>query len=143
MERAHAAVYRSYDGYFAYTDAWGREGRCYLQVYEPRGALPLALATEAPDNSTASSITNAAGEVATQVWRQLLPLALEGLRWVEVSLGPAPDPRNPATLEARFAEVTFSLDGQALHAPRWRHRERAEVEALIGGTFNVPVTRSY
>ncbi len=143
MERAHAAVYRSYDGYFAYTDAWGWEGHCYLQVYEPRGALPLALDTEVPDNSAASSITTAAGEVATQVWRHLLPLALEGLRWVEVYLGPDPDPRDPGTLEARFAEVTFSLDGQALHSPRWRHIDRTEVEALIGGAFSVPVASSY
>jgi len=136
------AVYRSYDGYYTYTDARGREGHCYLQVYEPRGALPLALATEAPDNH-AASITNAAGDLATQVWRQLLPLALEGLRWIEVYLGPDSDPRDPGLREARFAEVTFSLDGQALHSPRWRHRTRAEVEALIGGPFSVPLTRSY
>ncbi len=142
MERDQAAVYRSYDGYYAYTDRWGREGRCYLQVYEPRGALPLALATEVPDNN-AASITNAAGDLATQVWRHLLPLALEGLRWVEVYLGPDPDPRNPDAREARFTEVTFSLDGQALHSPCWRHIDRTEVEALIGGAFSVPVASSY
>jgi len=43
----------------------------------------------------------------------------------------------------RFAEVTFDLDGDALHSPRWRHRERAEVETLIGGPFSVPVESSY
>jgi len=43
----------------------------------------------------------------------------------------------------RFAEVTFDLDGDALHSPRWRHRERAEVERLIGGPVSLPVETSY
>jgi len=43
----------------------------------------------------------------------------------------------------RFAEVTFDLDGDALHSPRWRHRERAEVERLIGGPISLPVESSY
>jgi len=43
----------------------------------------------------------------------------------------------------RFAEVTFDLDSNALHSPRWRHIERADVEALIGGPASLPVERSY
>ncbi len=43
----------------------------------------------------------------------------------------------------RFAEVTFDLGGDALHSPRWRHIERAEVEALIGGPVSLPVETSY
>jgi len=39
--------------------------------------------------------------------------------------------------------VTFDLAGDALYSPRWRHRERAEVEALIGGPVGVPVENSY
>jgi len=39
--------------------------------------------------------------------------------------------------------VIFDLDGDALHAPRWRHIERAEVERLIGGPVNLPVETSY
>jgi len=43
----------------------------------------------------------------------------------------------------RFAEVTFDLDGDVLHSPRWRHKERADVERLIGGPVGVPVESSY
>jgi len=39
--------------------------------------------------------------------------------------------------------VTFDLDGDALHSPRWRHRERTEVERLIGGPVSLPVETSY
>jgi len=34
-------------------------------------------------------------------------------------------------------------DGDALHSPRWRHMERTEVEALIGGPVGVPAEGSY
>jgi len=39
--------------------------------------------------------------------------------------------------------VTFDLDGDALHSPRWRHIARADVEALIGGPASLPVEHSY
>ncbi len=37
-------AFRSYDGMFRYTGPTGHEGRCYLQVFERRGALPVVLA---------------------------------------------------------------------------------------------------
>jgi len=39
--------------------------------------------------------------------------------------------------------VTFDLDGGALHSPRWRHIERADVEALIGVPASLPIECSY
>ncbi len=136
-------AYRSYDGYFSWTSANGWEGRCYLQVYEPRGGLPVAIATESAANP-GPSVTNSAARLATRVWRDLLPQAREGLRWIEVYLDPA-DP-NPVYRE-RFAEVEFRLgrdtDGDALHAAAWRYIDRAGIEALIGGPFSAPFTSSY
>ncbi len=86
------------------------------------------------------SVTNAAASIATQVWRRLLPDAREGIIFVEAYQDTHHRDRAPAV---RFAEVTFDLDGDALHSPRWRHRERAEVEALIGGPVSVPAEGSY
>ena len=132
-------TYRSYDGPFGYTDALGRRGRCYLQVFEPRGSLPLAIACEVPDNP-GPSITNAAEHLATQIWQQLLPRAREGIRFVECYIDP---PRADGGPAEHFDEVLFRLDHNRLHAPQWRHLTRAEVEAWIGGPFSVPIASSY
>ncbi len=93
---------------------------------------------ETKDNPGAS-VTNAAAQVATQAWRRLLPQAREGIIFIEVYVDPHPTHSAP---DERFAEVTFDLDGDALHSPRWRHRERAEVERLIGGPISLPVESS-
>ncbi len=86
------------------------------------------------------SVTTAAASIATQVWRQLLPDAKEG---IIVGEAYTDTQRRAGEPSARFAEVTFDLDGDALHAPRWRHIERAEVERLIGGPSSLPVESSY
>ncbi len=135
----HAAAYRSFDGPFTFTTAHGREGRCYLSVYEHRGALPVVIAYELASND-GPSVTTAAALIATQVWRQLLPDAKEGIIFVEAYTDRE---RLDGAPIIRFAEVTFDLDGDALHSPRWRHRERAEVEALIGGPVSGPGESSY
>lgn len=129
--------FRSFDGPFTYTSASGREGRCYLSVYERRGSLPVAC--ELRDNPGAS-VTNAAAQIATQAWRQLLPTAKEGIVFIEVYVDAR---RMHSAPGERFAAVTFDLDGDALHSPRWRHREQAEVERLIGGPVSVPAESSY
>jgi len=96
------------------------------------------MACETKDNPGVS-VTNAAALVATQAWRQLLPQAKEGIVFIEAYV----DPRHVHIAPGeRFAEVTFDLDGDALHSPRWRHRERAEVERLIGGPISLPVESS-
>ncbi len=82
-----------------------------------------------------ASVTNAAAQVATQAWRQLLPQAKEGIIFIEGYV----DPRHVHIAPGeRFAEVTFDLDGDALHSPHWWHRERAEVKRLIGGPISLP-----
>jgi len=106
-------------------------------VYERRGSLPVAC--ELRDNPGAS-VTNAAAQIATQAWRQLLPTAKEGIVFIEVYVDPR---RMHSAPGERFAEVTFDLDDDALHSPRWRHRERAEVERPIGGSVSVPAESSY
>ena len=135
--------FRSFDGPFTFMSASGREGRCYLSVYERRGSLPVVVAYELASNE-GPSVTNAAASIATQVWRQLLADAKEGIIFVEAYADPNPRQGAPTV---RFAEVTFDLDhgpdGDALHSPRWRHRERAEVEQLIGGPVSVPIESSY
>jgi len=136
--------FRSFDGPFTYTSASGAEGRCYLSVYEHRGTLPVAIAYELASNE-GPSVTNAAASIATQVWRQLLPDAKEGIIFVEAYTNAYTNKdtsRRGGGPSERFAEVTFDLDGDALHSPRWRHIERADVEALIGGPVGVPVERS-
>ncbi len=79
-------AFRSYDGTFRYIGPTGHEGRCYLQVFERRGALPVVLVWETKDNPGAS-VTNAAAQVATQAWRRLLPQAKEGIIFVEGYIG--------------------------------------------------------
>jgi len=131
--------FRSFDGPFTYTSASGAEGRCYLSVYEHKASLPVVIAYELASNH-GPSVTTAAAAIATQVWRQLLPDAKEGIIFVEAYRDNLCRGGEPSE---RFAEVTFDLDGDALHSPRWRHIERANVEALIGGPASLPVERSY
>ncbi len=133
--------FRSFDGPFTFIGANGVEGRCYLSVYEHRGALPVVLVYELASNE-GPSVTNAAASIATQVWRQLLPDAKEGIIVVE-AYKDRDTWRRAGEPSERFAEVTFDLDGDALYSPRWRHRERAEVERLIGGPVSLPVETSY
>ncbi len=138
MQPVQLLAYRSYDGIFSFNDARGREGTCYLQVLEPRGSLPLALACELASNE-AASISNAASELATQIWQRLLPRAAEGIRFVEAYIDRHHTDLAPAE---RFAEVMFQLDGNRLHSPQWQHISRAQIEALIG-PFTIPVESSY
>ena len=131
--------FRSFDGPFTYTSARGAEGRCYLMVYERKASLPVVIAYEVASNE-GPSVTTAAASIATQVWQQILPDAKEGIVFVEAYKDTRPIQGAPAE---RFAEVPFDLDSNALHSPRWRHIERADVEALIGGPASLPVERSY
>jgi len=132
--------FRSFDGPFTFTSARGGEGRCYLSVYEHTGTLPVVIAYELASNH-GPSVTTAAASIATQVWRQLLPDAKEGIIVVEAYRDTH---RRAGESSERFAEVIFDLAGatlHALHAPRWRHIERTDIEALIGGPASLPVER--
>ncbi len=113
--------FRSFDGPFMYTSASGAEGRCYLMVYERKASLPIIIAYELMSNE-GQSVTTAAASIATQVWWQLLPDARESIVFVEAYTDTH---RRAGEPSERFVEVIFDLDGDALHAPRWRHIERA------------------
>ena len=141
MRSEQSPSFRSFDGPFTYTSASGAEGRCYLMVYEHKASLPVVIAYELASNQ-GQSVTTAAASIATQVWRQLLPDAKEGIIFVE-AYRDRDTWRRVGEPAEHFAEVTFDLDGDALHSPRWRHIERADVEALIGGPASLPLERSY
>ena len=134
----HNGASCSFAGLFTYTSASGAVGRCYLMVCQRTASLPVVIAYEVASNP-GPSVTNAVASLATQVWRQVLPNAREGIIVVEAYADPHPSQGAPT---ARFAEVTFDLDGDALHTPRWRHIERADVEWLIGGSVSLPAETS-
>ena len=132
------AMYRSYDGFFAFRGPNGLDGRCYLQIYEAVGAIPVVIATESAENP-GMSVTGAAEELATRVWRLLLPRAREGFRLFEVYRCPTSTGR----IEETFDEVDLIVEGPGLGVGGWAPSSRAAVEALIGGPFSVPVASSY
>ncbi len=129
---------RSYDGPFTYVGPTGKEGRCYLQVYQEVASLPLVVAVELADNP-GTSITNAAEQLGTRVWTELLPHAREGFRLIEVYR------RRTSTgaLDETFDDVTFTLAGQVLDNADWQHMTRAQVETIIGQPLIIPVESSY
>ncbi len=50
--------FRSFDGPYTFRGANGVEGRCYLSVYEHRGALPVVLVYELASNEGPSVTWN-------------------------------------------------------------------------------------
>jgi hypothetical protein len=150
----NSPIYRSYDGWYTYHTPSGSEGRCYVQVYEPRGGIPVVIVTEAPNNP-GPSVPYVSDIIATQIWHELVPNAREGFRVVQVFLDPArcarADLERPKSLVAALIqgtaetllEVSYTIDGDRLTRPEYKSTTRVQVEALIGGPFSVPFTRSY
>ncbi len=126
------------DTLFAFTAPNGAPSRCRIRVYEEAGRLPVVLATQlVADPEAGMSVTNAAAELAGQVWRDLLPQAREGLRWIEHYPPRSPDVRGDPTATEDIDEVTFTLCGPyTLAAPRWRPLGRARAEGLIGQSID-------
>jgi hypothetical protein len=86
---------------------------------------------------------------------ELVPNAREGFRVVQVFLDPARCASAnlerqkslvaaliQGTAETLF-EVSYTIDGDRLTRPEYKSTTRVQVEALIGGPFSVPFTRSY
>ena len=157
MSDQNSPIYRSYDGWYTYHTPSGSEGRCYVQVYEPRGGIPVVIVTEAPNNP-GPGVPYVSDIIATQIWHELVPHAREGFRLVEVYLDPArfahAGLERPKSLVATLmpqvqgkaetlSEVSYTIDGDRLTCPTYRSTTRVQVEALIGGPFSVPFTRSY
>ena len=132
------AMYQSYDGFFAFRGPNGLDSRCYLQIYEAIGAIPVVIATEIAANP-GQSVTGAAEDLATQVWRLLLPRAREGFRLIEVYCRPT----SKGSIDETFDEVDLIVEGSGLGVGGWAPSSRAAIEALIGGPFSVPVASSY
>ena len=154
MSDQNSPIHRSYDGWYTYHTPSGSEGRCYVQVYEPRGGIPVVIVTEAPNNP-GPSVPYVSDIIATQIWHELVPNAREGFRLVQVYLDPArfarADLERPKSLVAALIqgtaetllEVSYTIDGDRLTRPEYKATTRVQVEALIGGPFSVPFTRSY
>jgi hypothetical protein len=150
----NSPIQRSYDGWYTYHTPSGSEGRCYVQVYEPRAGIPVVIVTEAPNNP-GPSVPYVSDVIATQIWHELVPNAREGFRLVEVYLDPArfarADLERPKSLVAALIqgtgetllEVSYTIAGDRLTRPEYKSTTRVQVEALIGGPFSVPFTRSY
>jgi hypothetical protein len=128
-----------------------------VQVYEPRGGIPVVIVTEAPNNP-GPSVPYVSDIIATQIWHELVPNAREGFRVVQVFLDPArfapPELERPKSLVAGLMlqaqdkaetlfEVSYTIDGDQLTRPEYKSTTRVQVEALIGGPLSVPFTRSY
>ena len=157
MSDQNAPIHRSYDGWYTYHTPSGSEGRCYVQVYEPRGGMPVVIVTEAPNNP-GPSVPYVSTIIATQIWHELVPNAREGFRVFQIFLDPARFARagleRPKSLVAALMpqaqgkaetlfEVSYTIDGDRLTRPEYKFTTRVQVEALIGGPFSVPFTRSY
>jgi hypothetical protein len=125
-----------------------------VQVYEPRGGIPVVIVTEAPNNP-GPSVPYVSDIIATQIWHELVPNAREGFRLVQVFLDLArcagadlERPKSPVaaliqgTAET-LIEVSYTIDGDRLTRPEYKATTRVQVEALIGGPFSVPFMRSY
>ena len=154
MSDQNLTIHRSYDGWYTYHTPSGSEGHCYVQVYEPRGGIPVVLVTEAPNNP-GPSVPYVSDIIATQIWHELVPNAREGFRVVQIFLDPArcvsADLARPKSLVAALiqgtaetlCEVSYTIDGDRLTRPEYKATTRVQLQALIGGPFSVPFTRSY
>jgi hypothetical protein len=127
---------------------------CYVQVYEPRGGIPVVIVTEAPNNP-GPRVAYVSDIIATQIWHELVPNAREGFRVAQVFLDPtrcaSADLERPKSLVAvliqgtaeTLCEVSYTIDGDRWTRPEYKATTRVQVQALIGGPFSVPFTRSY
>src|SRR5665213_1588588 len=70
------------DEIYHYVGPWGSKSKCRIRIYEEIGRLPIILATELPEN-TGHGITNMVDELAGMLWEMYLPVAREGIRWIE------------------------------------------------------------
>jgi hypothetical protein len=107
---------------------FGSHPRARVRIFEPRDDREPAVVvcSELADNPGAS-VTNAAGEMATQVRDRYLKG--QALVWVE-HYPPEARGGRPETFDtAEFDELP---DG-SLCAPRWKHLGRERLELLIGG----------
>jgi hypothetical protein len=125
-------VYRSYDGYFVFSTPLHTQVQCYLQVYEGRGFLPVAFATRVPRQANIA-IPSIGNQLATLMWRQVVPQAKEGFQLIQAQHLPS---------GTRFFEADLRIISGALEIAGWSYRSQYRIERLIGVPYSDPLMRS-
>ena len=126
-----------YDGSWHYRGYHGVRSVCYLRLYQPPSPRPAIVIFTELDRNPGTSVTNRIEVLATLVWEHLqkpeaAPVVIEHY--------PNRGVHNIHTDKWQFPEhfdiVEFARkpDGY-FEKPRWRRISRAEVEKLIGSSF--------
>lgn len=135
---------KTLDVRFSFRGYWSDGGVCRIRVFEARGAVPVVVCSELPENSN-TSVTNLAEYLAAEVIARFLPHRFEAdppVVWIEHYPGRR-DPRRNVTGRVEFDLVTFAsctprrnyLGGVArrkLGEPSWKRLTSDEVAELIG-----------
>lgn len=101
----------------------GGETSCRLQIFVPRRGSAVAVATQYGrmwDYERGASLTNAAGRVATAVWREFLSTRRKPPVWIQ-RYTPEPDADEVTILNNSWAVVSFKVDRRRreLSSPSW------------------------
>jgi hypothetical protein len=136
MDESVTYTARTYDSFYTYRDLGRKTSRCYLQIYESRGTLPVVLVSEIAGNPDLC-VLYASGNIATQVWHQLLPRAREGIRVLAVHL----HAYATSSCGQEFSELLLVTRRKRLKVVGRRRLTRTEAETLIGGPIYLPVER--
>ena len=134
MNEHVSSTARTYDSFYTYRDLGRKTSRCYLQIYESRGALPVVLVSEIAGCAD-PCVLYASGRIATQVWHQLLPQAREGVRVLAVHL----HAYATSNCGQEFSELFLVTHRKQLKVVGRRRLTRTEAETLIGGLFSLSV----
>lgn len=127
-------IARTYDSIFTYRDLGRQTSRCYLQIYESRGTLPVVLVSEIAGNPDTCMLYDS-GKIATQVWHQLLPQAKEGIRFLAVQR----HAYATTSYGQEFSEMVLVTRRKQLKVVGRRRLSPTDVEALIGTPVYLPV----
>lgn len=137
MRASGSPAFRSYDGcYHLRRGAQGQEYSCYLQIYEQQGSLPLVIVCGLTGASHVPW-AEVSGVCATEIWRNLLPQAREGLRFV---VGVYMPDDGSERVALHLAEAVLRLGDQGLQVSAWQVLTHAQIENWIGGPLVVPLS---
>ena len=118
-----------FDQRYVYPGPDGRFAQCWLRVYKAPGqAIVLASEVDAyprPAESTRMVV------MARDVYRRF-GLPLDNTVWMAHCPGRGPHIRPYPNVPEHFEEADFAWTPEGLGQPKWRPRQRTEVEDLIG-----------
>ena len=115
------------DRLFPFHGLGGCESQCRLRVYEDETKPTVVIATELSDNP-GTSITNAAADLATEVWKDL---EFPARRMVWIENYPQDGDAEKHSERERYAIVTFRETRQGFVNPQWKYLTKEDVERLI------------